>query len=93
MVPLLLEREAAERLRISRWAVRALRLSGELPYLPGRPIRIDERDLDAYIDRLRRKVEAKALVAASPPPQGPATYEAAARALAMNNLLRRRLKG
>ena len=93
---LLLEREAAERLRISRWTVRALRLSGELPYLPGRPVRIDERDLDAYIEDLRRQAGAKAR--ASPVPPTPtreelAELEAAARALAVKSLLRKRLKG
>ncbi len=33
--------------------VKSLRLSGELAFLPGRPVRIDERDLDDYRERAR----------------------------------------
>jgi excisionase family DNA binding protein len=50
---LLLESEAAEHLRVSRTTVKRLRMTGALSYIPGRPVRIPESALAAYISRLR----------------------------------------
>jgi excisionase family DNA binding protein len=50
---LLLEREAAERLRVSTTTIKRLRLSGQLAYIPGKPVRIEESELTAYIARQR----------------------------------------
>jgi excisionase family DNA binding protein len=50
---LLLEREAARILRCSTTTIKRLRLSGQLAYIPGRPVRIEESELAAYIARLR----------------------------------------
>lgn len=50
---LLLEREVARRLRCSTSKVKRLRLSGELAYLPGRPVLIAAKDVQDYIDRVR----------------------------------------
>ncbi len=55
---LLLESEVAERLRCSKVTVRRLRSTGQLAYIPGRPIRISEADLADYIERQRIAVEA-----------------------------------
>lgn len=45
----LTEPEVAEILRCSRQKVQRLRLSGRLAYLPGRPVLIEQKDLDAFI--------------------------------------------
>lgn len=45
----LTEPEVAEILRCSRQKVQRLRLSGQLAYLPGRPVLIAQTDLDAFI--------------------------------------------
>lgn len=50
---LLLEREAADRLRCSTTTIKRLRLTGQLAYIPGKPVRIEEAALAAYIARLR----------------------------------------
>lgn len=51
--------EAADRLGVSYWTVRRLCDSDELPFVRIRgSVRIDQRDLDAYIEGLRRKGEA-----------------------------------
>lgn len=50
---LLLESEVAERLRCSTRTIKRLRLSGKLAHVPGRPVLIDEADLNAYIDSIR----------------------------------------
>lgn len=50
---LLTEAEAAELMRCSREKIKRLRLSGTLPYLPGRPVLIDEADLIAMIDAMK----------------------------------------
>lgn len=52
---LLLESEAAARLRCSTSAVKRLRLSGKLIYLPGRPVKIDTEDIDAYVERMKKQ--------------------------------------
>ena len=52
MLPkLLLESEVAAALRCSTDKVKRLRLSGKLPYVPGRPVMIREADVDAYLER------------------------------------------
>lgn len=43
------EREAATLLGRSIFTVQRLRKAGKLPWLPGRPILIDDADLQAYI--------------------------------------------
>ncbi|MDP1731133.1 MAG: helix-turn-helix domain-containing protein [Devosia sp.] len=50
---LLTEEEAAKILRRSTGAVKRLRLSGALAYIPGRPPMIDEADLEEYITRAK----------------------------------------
>lgn len=50
---LLTEPEVAEILRCSCQKVKRLRLSGDLPYIPGRPNLILEEDLADYISRAR----------------------------------------
>lgn len=57
---LLLDQEVAEILRCSADKVKRLRLSGELPYIPGRPVKIDEADLLKFIEASKRRDEAKA---------------------------------
>lgn len=47
---LLTETEAAEILKCSATTVKRLRLTGKLTYLEGRPVLIDEVDLQAFID-------------------------------------------
>lgn len=54
---LLTEAEVAERLRCSTSKVKRLRLSGKLAYLPGRPVLVDEADLAAYLDSVKRQGE------------------------------------
>lgn len=49
------EAEAAELMRCSREKIKRLRLSGKLPYLPGRPVLIDEADLVAMIEAMKAK--------------------------------------
>ncbi len=47
---LLTESEVAERLRCSKEKVRRLRKSGKLTYIPGRPVLVDEADLNEYVE-------------------------------------------
>ncbi len=49
----LLEEEVASILRCSRGKVKQLRLSGRLPYVPGRPVLIDREDLRLFIDNAK----------------------------------------
>ncbi len=45
------------------WSVRklkGLRLTGRLPYIPGRPPMIDEADLEAYLTRVKEAAESRA---------------------------------
>ncbi|OLP52618.1 hypothetical protein BJF92_14465 [Rhizobium rhizosphaerae] len=51
---MLTEPEVAERLRCSTSKIKRLRFAGKLDYLPGRPVLIDERDLDAFISGQKR---------------------------------------
>lgn len=48
---LLTQSEVAELLRVSITTVRRLRLSGELPFIPDRPVRFREADVEAYMER------------------------------------------
>lgn len=50
---LLLESEVAALLRCSTSAVKRLRLGRKLPFVPGRPVKIDEADVDAYVERMK----------------------------------------
>lgn len=56
---LLTDQEVAELLRCSASAVKRLRLSGEIPYLPGRPPRIDMIDLEEFVEANKRRKEAE----------------------------------
>jgi len=57
---LLLEAEAAARLRRSCSHVQRLRLEGKLGYIPSRPVTIDERDLEIYVASAKvRRVKAR----------------------------------
>lgn len=89
-VALLLEREAAERLRISQRQLKKLRLAGHISYLPGRPVRIDERDLEAYVEDLRAKAAVKLKLQPASSRDSVATAEAAARARGIKRMLQRR---
>lgn len=57
----LLEREVAEIMRCSKEAVKRWRFSGELRYVPGKPVRIDRADFEAFLQT--RKDNAAAAVA------------------------------
>jgi hypothetical protein len=59
---MLTEPEVAERLRCSTSKIKRLRLSGQLPYLSGRPLLIAEEDLEAFISARKRSA-----TAATPP--------------------------
>ncbi|MBY5831907.1 helix-turn-helix domain-containing protein [Rhizobium leguminosarum] len=52
---LITEQEAASILRCSTEKVKRLRLSGRLPYIPGRPVKIDEADLLAFIEASKKR--------------------------------------
>ncbi len=51
---LLTQNQVAARLRCSLSKVAALRRTGLLKYLPGRPVLIDDADLDRYIEQSKR---------------------------------------
>lgn len=51
---LLTDYEAAEILRCSPSKIKRLRLTGKLPYIPGRPAFILEEDLTAYVETIRK---------------------------------------
>ncbi|MER9166212.1 helix-turn-helix domain-containing protein [Mesorhizobium australicum] len=53
---LLTQEEVAALLRCSTSKVKRLRLSGQLAYLPGRPVMIEETDLEKYLESVKRKV-------------------------------------
>jgi hypothetical protein len=57
---LLTEPEAAEILRCSPYTVARLRKAGKLPYIPGRPVLIDEADLLAVVGHSPLLTEAQA---------------------------------
>lgn len=52
---LLLESEAALRLRCSPSTVKRLRLAGKLAYVPGRPVKIEAADIDAYVESMKTR--------------------------------------
>jgi excisionase family DNA binding protein len=54
---LLTEPEVAEILRCSTRTVARLREAGKLPYIPGRPVLIDEADLLVYIESVKKAVD------------------------------------
>lgn len=62
---LLTETEVAEKLRCSTSKIKRLRMSGELPYVRGRPVLVDETDLLAFIEARKRRA-----APASPPADG-----------------------
>jgi hypothetical protein len=57
---LLTEPEVAEILRCSPYTVARLRKSGKLPYIPGRPVMIDEADLLVFVGKSPLLTEAQA---------------------------------
>lgn len=65
---LLTEAEVAERLGCSRKKIQRLRTGGHLSYFPGRPVLIDEADLEDYLARV------------NPPPPSASEQAAAAAA-------------
>lgn len=76
---LLTQAEVAKRLRVTVRTIYSMRAAGELANIPGRPVRIPEDQVDAYIDRqLVQKVRA-------------AEDEARRRAAARDEQTRRRL--
>ena len=88
---LLTESEAADRLRISKRSLRTLRLTGKLTYISRRPIRILERDLDAYIESLRIKATSTAPLEPLTLQERVAAAEADARSRGLKTMLRQRL--
>ncbi len=83
---LLLQSEAAEFLGCSEQKVKRLRLSGRLPYIPGRPVLLDEEDLVAFLEEERHAQEQRE-EARRPKPRPPMKAEKWAR---IAILLRRR---
>jgi excisionase family DNA binding protein len=75
-VKLLLQSEAAEFLGCSEQKVKRLRLSGRLPYIPGRPVLLDEADLVAFLEeeRLSRERREEARRPKPRPPMDPAKW-------------------
>ncbi|MFB9983046.1 helix-turn-helix domain-containing protein [Mesorhizobium kowhaii] len=47
--------EVAERLRCSPSKVKRLRIAGLLAYLPGRPVLIEEADIEKYLESVKRQ--------------------------------------
>ncbi|ESY92703.1 helix-turn-helix domain-containing protein [Mesorhizobium sp. LNHC209A00] len=52
---LLTQDEVAARLRCSASKVKRLRITGQLAYLPGRPVMIEEADLGKYLASIKRQ--------------------------------------
>ncbi|WP_160292313.1 helix-turn-helix domain-containing protein [Brucella anthropi] len=61
--------EVAEILRCTESGVKHLRLTGKLPYLPGRPPLIDRRDLRQWIDDRKIRATKSLAKASSPDPE------------------------
>lgn len=53
---LITQAEAAERLNVSERAVMRMRLTGRLPYYPGRPVLLAEQDVEAYLAKRARLI-------------------------------------
>jgi excisionase family DNA binding protein len=87
---LLLQHEVAERLRCGDTTVKRLRLSGKLAYLPGRPVKIRESDLTAYIENETVRAEKPRQPPPSNRPPGVTAVQADARLWALNAVLLRR---
>ncbi len=51
--------EVADILRCSTSKITRLRLSGQLSYIPGRPVLISESDLNDYLQERTRRAEAR----------------------------------
>jgi excisionase family DNA binding protein len=87
---LLTEKEAADRLRCSREKIKRLRLSGQLTFISGRPVLIDEVDLDIYVEKKKcRHQSSERPTTATTTPSGQKESEAAARAWALKTMLTR----
>lgn len=76
------EAEAAELLGCARSKIRRLRLTGKIPYFPGRPPVLDAADVEAYIASEQKRRE-------PPPPPTLAEVDAATRLRARRKWLRR----
>ena len=55
----LTEPEVAERLRCSTSKIKRLRFAGKLAYIPGRPVLVDEADLEMYLAEVTTKRQVK----------------------------------
>ncbi|MBI2240258.1 MAG: helix-turn-helix domain-containing protein [Magnetospirillum gryphiswaldense] len=89
---LLTEAEVAKKLRCSRSKVKRLRLSGRLPYVPGRPVLVDEADLTDYLEKLKcRSPNSSKPTTASGTSIGQKDDAASASARAREAWMRRRL--
>jgi hypothetical protein len=75
---LLKQTEVAERLGCSPRRVKYLRLTGELPFIRGKPVLVDEADLAEYVERCRRR-----RIERDGPEPGTPEYAAAQRVKAM----------
>jgi hypothetical protein len=85
---LMLEAEVAAVLRCDRQKVKRLRLSGKLPYLPGRPVLIDEADLAAFISGCKRRGVVDDRPDTEVPVRGPSSEADDARDWAVKALLK-----
>ncbi|MER9455194.1 helix-turn-helix domain-containing protein [Mesorhizobium sp. M0478] len=54
---LLTQDEVAKRLRCSPQKVKRLRISGQLAYVPGRPVLIEEADFEKYLEGIKRQAK------------------------------------
>jgi excisionase family DNA binding protein len=80
---LITDQEAAEIFRCSTDKIKRLRLSGKLPYIPGRPVKIKEADLLAFIETsIKRCAPPEPLTAPKP------NADASARAWALQAVLK-----
>ena len=86
---LLLQKEVAERLRCSEVKVKRLRMSGQLAYIPGRPLMVREADLEAYIEGAAIKKQRREKPV-EPRQKSKAELEAEARAWAAQAVLLQR---
>ena len=85
---LLTQEEVAQRLRCSPTTVKRLRSEGKLAYLPGRPVKIDERELERYIEETTcRRPSLQKPSPDTTRPAGQTAVEAAARAWALKTVL------
>lgn len=85
------EQAAAEFPSWSINRIKRLRLSGKIPYYPGRPPLIDKADLTNYMRQLEEDREARRIARASKPPPPDPERRAWQRVVA--SFLRRRARG